>query len=387
MSTLTPNYGLIVPEATDNVSQVRADYATNLGIIDNISGGGGGGGNVFGAFVNTNRIITSGTYSSSLNYTATEDCCFQFNVGGTSSSSGKVYIDGNLIQSVYVTSNNDYRDFVFLRKGQIITLDSPQSGTFDYTVYGLIQGTEGTFTPVIYSDNERMIGIWRDNKPLYQKTVHLSSVTSGTAYSHGIANVESISVVNILAKRNTGWFSSGHIFEDSPSNVAESFSVIPNATYLYTYLYGCTISDAYITIQYTKTTDVAGSGNWNTDGVPTVHYSTSEQVIGTWIDGKPLYEKTYVQHSTDASGNYINFDVSDLQIDTCVSIKGTCDRIVPNIGTLIYEFNSYENSTYNTYLAYSKFNGAVQYCVRFNYGGGESTSFQCITIQYTKTTD
>ncbi len=165
------------------------------------------------------------------------------------------------------------------------------------------------------------------------------------------------------------------------------FSVIPNATYLYAYLYGCTISDAYITIQYTKTTDVAGSGNWNTDGVPTVHYSTSEQVIGTWIDGKPLYEKTYVQHSTDASGNYINFDVTDLQIDTCVSIKGTCDRIVPNVGTLIYEFNSYENSTYNTYLAYSKFNGGVQYCVRFNYGGGESTSFQCITIQYTKTTD
>ena len=43
MSTLTPNYGLIVPESTDTVSQVIADYATNLGIIDNISGGGGGG--------------------------------------------------------------------------------------------------------------------------------------------------------------------------------------------------------------------------------------------------------------------------------------------------------------------------------------------------------
>jgi hypothetical protein len=43
MSTLTPNYGLIVPEATDTVEQVRADYATNLGKIDNIGGGGSGG--------------------------------------------------------------------------------------------------------------------------------------------------------------------------------------------------------------------------------------------------------------------------------------------------------------------------------------------------------
>lgn len=40
MSTLTPNYRLIVPESTDTVEQVRADYATNLGLIDNISGGG-----------------------------------------------------------------------------------------------------------------------------------------------------------------------------------------------------------------------------------------------------------------------------------------------------------------------------------------------------------
>ena len=40
MSTLTPNYGLIVPDGTDTVEQVRADYATNLNIMDGIGGGG-----------------------------------------------------------------------------------------------------------------------------------------------------------------------------------------------------------------------------------------------------------------------------------------------------------------------------------------------------------
>lgn len=34
---------------------------------------------------------------------------------------------------------------------------------------------------------------------------------------------------------------------------------------------------------------------------PTVHYSTDEQVIGTWIDGKPLYRKTF--HKTTSFNN------------------------------------------------------------------------------------
>lgn len=31
-------------------------------------------------------------------------------------------------------------------------------------------------------------------------------------------------------------------------------------------------------------------------------YSTEEQVIGTWIDGKPLYRKVYVTNITSTSG-------------------------------------------------------------------------------------
>jgi hypothetical protein len=46
------------------------------------------------------------------------------------------------------------------------------------------------------------------------------------------------------------------------------------------------------TIRYTKSTDTAGSGTWTSQGVPAHHYSTTEQVVGTWIDGSTLYEKT-----------------------------------------------------------------------------------------------
>lgn len=48
------------------------------------------------------------------------------------------------------------------------------------------------------------------------------------------------------------------------------------------------------------------------------NYSTTEQVVGTWIDGKPLYEKTYYETAPTTSGSSFvgkNIDVSALNID------------------------------------------------------------------------
>ena len=77
-----------------------------------------------------------------------------------------------------------------------------------------------------------------------------------------------------------------------------------------------------ITIQYTKTTDTAGSGTWTPQGVPAVHYSTAEHVIGTWVDGKTLYEKTwYFQDNMVSIGTNwtsLNISVSDLNIGEIV---------------------------------------------------------------------
>lgn len=127
--------------------------------------------------------------------------------------------------------------------------------------------------------------------------------------------------------------------------------------------------------------DAGGGGG----GSSSHNYSTTEQVIGAWIDSKPVYEKTFVLHSTDRAGNYTFYDVSDLNIDTCVEIKGMCDRIVPNVGTIIYPMNAWESSQYHTCLVYSHFDGRIQYQIYFP--SVESTSEQIITIRYTKTTD
>lgn len=106
-----------------------------------------------------------------------------------------------------------------------------------------------------YSIEEKVVGKWIDGKPLYEKTIYIASVTSGTSYQHNISNVKDISIYEIRAKRNTGWYSSGHIFQDGRNNITESFSIIPSSTVLYAYLFGNTITDCYVTVRYTKTTD------------------------------------------------------------------------------------------------------------------------------------
>ena len=57
-----------------------------------------------------------------------------------------------------------------------------------------------------------------------------------------------------------------------------------------------------VTFFYTKTTDTPGSGMWNTQGGLAQHYSTTEHIIGTWIDGKPIYEKVITKTLTQNTG-------------------------------------------------------------------------------------
>lgn len=286
MATFTPNLNLGKPDASDAFSGFRLLFNDNMNKLDQSWGGGGGGGSVvLGMYIDTDRIITSGTYSSNFSYTATEDCAFRFVVSGTSASSGKVFLDGEIIQSLYVPNNNDYQDVVFIKKGQTVRIESQQSGTWNYTVYGLTQGTNGIFAPVIYSDNERLIGIWRDNKPLYQKTFVLPtpvnvSYSSWDNMGVSVTNGENIIICLGMATDGTctplmAYFNSDTLMCQSPRNGAPSYST------------------QYITIQYTKTTDAPGSGSWNTDGVPTVHYSTAEQIIGTGTNGKPIYQRSW----------------------------------------------------------------------------------------------
>lgn len=106
------------------------------------------------------------------------------------------------------------------------------------------------------------------------------------------------------------------------------------------------------------------------------NYSTTEQRIGTWIDGKPLYEKTFVD-STNSTSYQIN--VSDLNIDFCASLTGVAKD--PNaITTIPFGFVIDTSATYM--LALLNASGLGIRC-----SSGYSSYTKYVTIRYTKTTD
>jgi hypothetical protein len=126
------------------------------------------------------------------------------------------------------------------------------------------------------------------------------------------------------------------------------------------------------TIQYTKIADVAGSGIYTPSGALAVHYSTNEQVIGTWIDGKPLYEKTW-----DFSGSPVSL-VYNAWVDSGIEASTNIDTLVNSVlryGAL-------------TCMAVEVGKGAGGFTVGLNKLENLNTrGVTQITLQYTKTTD
>ena len=108
------------------------------------------------------------------------------------------------------------------------------------------------------------------------------------------------------------------------------------------------------------------------------HYSTTEQVIGTWIDGKPLYEKSY-SFTAVSSGTTIQVDSN---IDTFMFVPEASFIKQTNSGNVV-NLGFYEDSSNRCQAYYEKSTDSIQ--VRPLYSSLVGTGY--ITIRYTKTTD
>ena len=429
MGTYTPNLNLYKPDASDDFGNFRQEFNNNMDKLDNGGGGGSGGhtildpsgsalpqeddlqftgavsvsddnvngrtvvnisgGTVYGAFLDPDRVVYSGfTFDSNTQtWTATEDVILTGNMLPPDGSTAYfVQIDGVQVFAGYSTLENP---FVYVKQGQVVTYRGKSGSTMK--AYGIKQGTNGIFAPVIYSDNERVIGVWRDNKPLYQrtfiKTLAGSPDVNGDSFlvANGITGIDTLVKIDGtikqynnyaffgysgIAVQNIGWNYSFHL------NPSEQLVVWTSGnSQCYSNLAG---GLAVCTIQYTKTSDVAGSGNWNTDGVPTVHYSTSEQVIGTWYNGKPIYQKVLTP-SVNVGSNTITHGIANFE--ECVNIRGMCKYNgtsehlpLPYVSANIAYVIALGNVSPTTFLV--------------DVASGFSSIENCkVIIQYTKTTD
>ena len=258
-----------------------------------------------GVFIDTDNVIVAKTsYTpSTFSYTATEDCVLYIEIPAQGGYSTFLEIDGKKVQGVNLAGSgttNYLIATVLLKKGQTATLSSSNlpSVTPDYAVYGIQQGTiEGKLQPVIYSLEEREVGVWTDGKPLYQKTIIKDSnfVSGANQIAHNISNVG-----EIISNESTLYYNNGDCVHLPAITLNSSGWTAKTRdfgdTYFYLDLGGdmlAYVASASFTLFYTKTTDTPGAGTWTPDGAYAHHYSTDEKVVGTWIDGKTLYEKTY----------------------------------------------------------------------------------------------
>ena len=185
-------------------------------------------------------------------------------------------------------------------------------------------GNPYSYPPLIYSDEEREIGVWRDGRPLYQKTVNFGNLPNaeGKDVAHGISNLDRIVAYSAVTKNSTGT-----TYLPMP-RVSDQSQYINDIYFTNEYIHIHSMADrsahsVFVTMQYTKTTDAPGSGIWTTQGALTHHYSANEKVIGTWIDGKPLYEKT-VTFGAISGGAQFSIQSGVTTVDTLVDVNVMC---------------------------------------------------------------
>lgn len=238
----------------------------------------------------------------------------------------------------------------------------------------------------MYSTDEKMIGQWSDGKPLYQKviTVTLETITDGTWYAKNVALPSGLEVVFIKGAYNFNRTNVGSITLPYTNNNIDKMIkayISNNTLYISSNWSQYSNATVYVVICYTKASDSAISIGDDTD------YSTEEKIVGTWIDGKPIYQKTFIV-------------TSGITNDNAIELQGGCDVLVgymlnyanvPSWGVYVPEY-------VGRGVASSKLENLLQICPIIDYNTHKLTvtprigssvssiSELAVTIQYTKTT-
>lgn len=165
----------------------------------------------------------------------------------------------------------------------------------------------------LYSTDEKLIGRWIDGKPLYQKVITgLSVVLTWSSQKRGEGSMPA-TISDISQFVDCIFYA---------SNNGKYIGSIGEASGTWSLLSNDPITVTKMLLKYTKTTDSAVEIGSDTD------YSTTEKIVGTWIDGKPLYQKTV---ATTQSFSLSASNWSDLSVYT----GGVGVAIPSNIDTLV----------------------------------------------------
>lgn len=269
---------------------------------------------------------------------------------------------------------------VSLAEYESIPVAERESNGIAYFIKDLNNSNVQGYPPLIYSDEEREIGVWRDGKPLYQKVVKSTTTPTANAWNTVALPPDiSVKIFDAYYVRTTGAIDKFSLYRSDTNPVEMLVCSLSDSTVYYRISspFVANFSEFVIIIQYTKTTDTAGSGRWTTQGTLAQHYSTTERLIGTWVDGKPLYQKTIHIGALTPTDNIVAHGIGN--IERVIDIKGYSDQggrwfPLPYVQTqnlIGYQEKVYVDGT-NVYV---------------NLLNDDYISDCYVTIQYTKTTD
>ena len=344
-------------------------------------GGGGGGSEIIdgidGVFIDTDNVIFAETINdgsivhSTYSYTATEDCMAVVLANGYSGGSVTGMLNGTAEVFRIVSAGIFVKSIIPMKKGQTLSFTNLQAYAY-FAVYGIQTGTtHSKFQPVIYSTEEREIGVWKDGRPLYQKTVDFGALPNNTTktVSYNISDLDYFVKIQCVAHNQNG--SRNIPFVDDANKSSDVLLDTIKSSGVLRIIAHTDLSSLTgdVTLQYVKSTDTAGSGTWTPQGVPAEHYSTDEQIIGTYF-GDTLYQKTIVL-------------TSDVVIaDSWTTIY--TDALIGNIAQLVDgKYNNVDNKGVYGVLNF-KPNGNNLQAVYPISGGLNVLAGARFTLQYTK---
>ena len=214
----------------------------------------------------------------------------------------------------------------------------------------------------LYSTDEKLIGRRDNGKPLYQRTYIVTAKADGTLFTFP----ETYEIYEF-----SGIVGGGEALNCSYDNSHYVFTSIDPANHLvYQKVAGYVGQIENVTLRFSKSTDSAVEIGSDTD------YSTTEKIVGTWIDGKPVYQKTVsIMFGSDSTTGFV---MSGNGIDKLIDYSGWFE------GSSSFQLLPYINGTATIVVGKSKSSGNIYYQKDSQATGAGFPAF--ITLQYTKTT-
>lgn len=274
-----------------------------------------------------------------LNFTAGAKIAIKFSYTNTASAP-TLTINSTTKNIKYIDADgNVSTPLIWWNAGDVVefTYDGTQ-WLMQPTMQMLFSG-QGTKIPreSIYSTTEKVVGCWTDGRPVYQKVIAITiptttdGVVAENTYSIGASVREFIEISAIIKTSATGayltlektWGGSTSTYTKSTFAVgcSSTHGASPNKLLIQTISAQYGGSAGYAIVKYTKTTDSANSFKY---GDPN-EYSTTEKIVGSWIDGKPLYQKTITYTmptiSTDGTRTVGAYTSTGTTIKTVVDIQ------------------------------------------------------------------